>query len=252
MAKKREAPASVRAAPAQAADDAVEEVDQRLGRAHEREALLGLDAGAVERVGRDADRDRAVVADGLAHLLERLQPEARAVLERAAVGVRAVVVARREELRRQVGVRAVDVDDVEARLARPHAPRTTQSACVRRMSESSIAFGTTSGSNSLAIWLGASGTVRDSRASTWMPPCHSSTAASAPCACASSVISRSARTSPSSHRRAEMYGYSSLSGLIAQYSVHTERPAALGLHARGARACVHGFSTPNPVQCGTW
>ena len=103
----------------QAADDAVEEVDERLGRAHEREALLGLDARAVERVGGDADRDRGVVADGLAHQLERLQPEARAVLERAAVGVGAVVVARREELRRQVRVRAVDVDDVEAGLARP-------------------------------------------------------------------------------------------------------------------------------------
>ena len=103
----------------EAADDAVEEVDKRLGRAHEREALLGLDAGALERVGRDADRDRGVVAHGLAHALERLQPEARAVLERASVRVGAVVVAGREELRRQVGVRAVDVDDVEAGLPRP-------------------------------------------------------------------------------------------------------------------------------------
>ena len=135
--------------------------------------------------------------------------------------------------------------------SRARSAAATQSACVRRMSESSMAFGTTSGSNSLAIWLGASGTVRDSRASTWMPPCHSSTAASAPCPCASSVMSRSARTSPSSQRRAEMYGYSSLSGLIAQYSVHTEAQPPSALSPRW-RACVQGFSTPKPVQCGTW
>ncbi len=119
------------------------------------------------------------------------------------------------------------------------------------MSESSIALGTASGSNSLAIWLGASGTVRDSRVSTWMPPCHSSTAASAPWPCASSVMSRSERTSPSSQSRAEMNGYSSLSGLIAQYSVHTDAQPPSALSPRW-RACVHGFSTPNPVQCGTW
>ena len=65
-----------------------------------------------------AHGDRAPVADGLADALDRLQPEPRAVLDRAAVRVGAPVRARREELRRQVGVRAVDVDDVEARLDR--------------------------------------------------------------------------------------------------------------------------------------
>ena len=55
----------------QAADHAVEQVDQRLGRAHEREALLGLDPRSVERIRRDAYRDRGVVADGVAYELER-------------------------------------------------------------------------------------------------------------------------------------------------------------------------------------
>ena len=53
------------------------------------------------------------------HPLDRLEPEPAAVLERAAVGVGAAVEDRREELGRQVGVRAVDVEDVEARRAGP-------------------------------------------------------------------------------------------------------------------------------------
>src|SRR6266508_1879635 len=73
---------------------------------------------AHEHVGRHADRDRAIVPDRVLHLLDRLAPEAGAVLERASVLVRAPVVVRRQELLRQIGVRAVDVDDVEARLAR--------------------------------------------------------------------------------------------------------------------------------------
>jgi hypothetical protein len=74
---------------------------------------------AEEVVDREARRDRAVVADRLADLLERLAPEAGAVLERAPVLVRALVVVGGEELERHVRVRAVDVDDVEARVARP-------------------------------------------------------------------------------------------------------------------------------------
>ena len=58
-------------------------------------------------------------SDGLPRQLEELQPEARAVLERAAVLVGAPVVERREELHGQVAVRPVDVDDVEAGLAGP-------------------------------------------------------------------------------------------------------------------------------------
>ncbi len=81
---------------------------------------LELRAGlAHEHVAREAHRDRGVVADGLLHLLDRLAPEAGAVLERAAVLVRALVVVGRQELLRQVRVRAVDVDDVEPGRARP-------------------------------------------------------------------------------------------------------------------------------------
>src|SRR2546430_6120732 len=55
-----------------------------------RSVTLELCAGfADEHVGRDPDGDRAVGADGVLHLLDRLAPEARAVLERAAVFVRA-------------------------------------------------------------------------------------------------------------------------------------------------------------------
>ena len=83
--------------------------------------LADLDRGRpVERVDGEARRDRAVVADRLAHLLEALLPEAGAVLEAAAVLVRALVVEGGEELQRQVRVGAVDVDDVEARLAGAH------------------------------------------------------------------------------------------------------------------------------------
>ena len=90
-----------------------------VGEPHEREALLQLDARRPERLDRHAQGDGAVVADRLAHRLEQLEQEARAVLERAAVLVRALVVEGREELERQVAVPAVDVDDVEPGLARP-------------------------------------------------------------------------------------------------------------------------------------
>ena len=82
--------------------------------------LADLDRRRPQQViDREPRRDRAVVADGLADLDQRLAPEARAILERAAVLVGATVVVRRQELERQVGVRAVDVDDVEAGLTRP-------------------------------------------------------------------------------------------------------------------------------------
>ncbi len=61
----------------------------------------------------------------------------------------------------------------------------------------------------------------------------------------------SARTSSSSHRRADTYGDSSVSALIEQYSVHTAAQPPSAFIPRNA-ACVHGFSTPKPVQCGTW
>ncbi len=119
------------------------------------------------------------------------------------------------------------------------------------MSSRSIARGTVMPSKSLESCDGASGGSRDSRASAYRPPCHSSTPAREPCRCASSVISRSARASSSSHSRADTYGDSSVSGLIEQYSVHTAAQPPSAFIPRND-ACVHGFSTPKPVQCGTW
>ena len=80
-------------------DEVVDELDER------QRVALELRAGlADEHVGRDAHGDRAVVADRVLHLLDRLAPEAGAILERAAVLVGAMVVVRRQELLRQVRV----------------------------------------------------------------------------------------------------------------------------------------------------
>ena len=89
-----------------------------VGEDDEARALVELDSGGPERLDAEANGDRAVVSHRRADLLQRLDPEARAVLERAAVGVGALVVERREELQRQIAVAAVDVDDVEARVPR--------------------------------------------------------------------------------------------------------------------------------------
>ena len=102
------------------ADREVPEVDDVVAVLDEPHAVLThLDRGRSEQVvDGEARGDRAVVADRLADLDQRLAPEARPVLERAAVAVGASVVVRREELERQVRMGAVDVDDVEAGLAR--------------------------------------------------------------------------------------------------------------------------------------
>ena len=89
-----------------------------VGEDDEAGALVQLHPGRPERLDAQADGDRAVVSDRGADLLERLEPEARTVLQRAAVRIGALVVERREELQRQVAVAAVDVDDVEARVVR--------------------------------------------------------------------------------------------------------------------------------------
>ena len=127
----------------------------------------------------------------------------------------------------------------------------THASCSRRMSAAVIACGTFHGRCSFAIWLGASVGSRLSRTVAIAPPCHSSTPASAPCACTASVISRSDATSSSSHRREETYGSSSEVGEIEQYSVHTAPQPPSAFMPRCA-AWVNGFVTPNPVQCGTW
>ncbi len=93
----------------------VPDVDEMVDHLGERDSVaLELRARlAEEHVAREPNGDRGVVADGLLDLLDRLAPEAGAVLERAAVLVRSLVVEGRQELLRQVRVRAVDVDDVE-------------------------------------------------------------------------------------------------------------------------------------------
>ena len=78
--KRLEAPESFdhsRAEP----DVDVPEIDEVVGEPDEGESLVELDAVRAERVDRDAGRDGAVVADRLAHDLERLEPEAGAILE---------------------------------------------------------------------------------------------------------------------------------------------------------------------------
>ena len=101
------------------ADVHVPEVDHAfLGREfHELEAVVAdLHAFcAIERIDGETGRDRAVVAHGLLHPGQPFDPEARPVLEAAAVAVGSLVVELRQELERQIAVRAVDVDDVEAR-----------------------------------------------------------------------------------------------------------------------------------------
>ena len=48
-----------------------------------------------------------------------------------------------------------------------------------------------------------------------------------------------------------MNGVSSASGETVQYSVQTAAQPPSAFTARWA-ACDHGFSTPKPVQWGTW
>ena len=64
---------------------------------------------------------RAILADRGPHAAERLDEEARAVLERAAIGVGPLVEPGREELGGRRPVRVVDVDQVEARVPGPLA-----------------------------------------------------------------------------------------------------------------------------------
>jgi hypothetical protein len=56
--------------------------------------------------------------------------------------------------------------------------------------------------------------------------------------------------SSSSQNRAAISGASSESGEIGAYSVQTAAQPPSAFTPRCA-ACVHGFSVPNPEQCGT-
>ena len=102
------------------ADLDVPDVDQIVGQLDELDPVdLDLDTGgAIERVDGEARGDGAVVPDGVLHLLQGLDPEPGAVLERAAILVGPLVVVGRQELHRQIGMAAVDVDDIETGIAR--------------------------------------------------------------------------------------------------------------------------------------
>ena len=200
---------------------------------------------APQPVDGDPAGDRAVVADRLAHRLQRLQPDPRPVGQRAAVLVGAAVVVRRQELAEQVGVAAVDVDDVEAGVARAARPPRPVVLTSRRMSRFVIALGTTPVAKSLAICDGAADGSRDSEFSACTPRvprarCPPARPARAP----RRTSAPSIRRSWSSQIRAEMYGVSSDSGVDGAYSVQTAAQPPSALTAR-CRACDHGFSTPN-------
>ncbi len=98
------------------ADVDVPQVDQVVGHRHQLEHLVGLDAGQpVGPVHGDPGGDRAVGADRCAHRLQGLQPEPAAAGQAAAIAVGPPVRDRGQELGHQVAMRAVHVDDVEAR-----------------------------------------------------------------------------------------------------------------------------------------
>jgi hypothetical protein len=82
--------------------------------------------GTIKGVHREACRDSRLVPDRALHGPKRFDPEARPVLERATISVGAAIVVVREELQRQVAVRAVDVDDVKSRLDRAFCARNVE------------------------------------------------------------------------------------------------------------------------------
>ena len=217
------------------ADGDVPEVDEVVGQAHELEALLEVDAERAHAVDGDPAGDRAVVADRRAHRLERLEPEARAVGERAAVlvacaGCRpargtapAGRCARRRRRRCRTRPRA---------SARPRAPsRPARGGC--RASSWPAARGPVA--KSLAICEGAAAGRRDSLFSPCAPVCESSMPASAPCRCASSQVAASTReVAVVPHARRDVRR---LVGLRVDRAVlGVDRgPAALGLDGAVAR-----------------
>ena len=138
-----EEPRRARVEPARAphrADHDVPQVDHVVGGADERQPFLHSARPIARACRRRSHGDRDVVADRLLDQLDRLQPEARAVLERAAVLVAAVVVDRRQELGGQVRVRAVRRRRCRSRRRAPRVAAATHCAWARRMSSRSIAL----------------------------------------------------------------------------------------------------------------
>src|SRR5579875_268412 len=101
------------------ADIHVPEIDEIVGELDELDSFaLDFDSFfADQRVDGKTRCDRAIAPDCLAHFLDRLDPEPRTILETAAVFVGPLVVITREEWERQVGVRAVAIDNVESSIA---------------------------------------------------------------------------------------------------------------------------------------
>ena len=64
----------------------------------------------------DAQRDGALVADGVARHLQQFTHQAHSILDRTAVGVGAAVVFGQQKLIGQIAHAGIDVDDVESRL----------------------------------------------------------------------------------------------------------------------------------------
>ena len=68
---------------------------------------------------RETHGDGAIMANGDFNLFDGLEPKTGAILERAAIYIGPLIGERREELGRQNAVRAVDIDNIKARLHRP-------------------------------------------------------------------------------------------------------------------------------------
>ena len=101
---------------------AVDDVGARgLEQAREGHRVIGRVAAGKPVVAAQPHRDRPLLRPGGADGGEHLQRPARAVLDRAAIGVAAPVGQRREKARQQVAVGAVQLQDVEAGVGR--APR---------------------------------------------------------------------------------------------------------------------------------
>ena len=99
----------------------VPQIAQAAGLDHldETHALFEIEAlGAVQGVDGIASANRAIGADALFQGVEKLEPETRPILERAAVFVGAVIELLDQELERQVGIRADELDIIETRLTR--------------------------------------------------------------------------------------------------------------------------------------
>ena len=228
----------------------VPEIDQRVGDLNEGACLVEPEV-ALAPIDRDARRDRAVSAHGVANLLEALDPEARAVLEGAAVLVRAAVVARQEELRGRFVGAAVHVRRCRSR--RParggRLPRRTPGA--RRSPP-----GSSREASSRTIRRRRSATARaerpESRSRSRARPCSRARRRREPRAdgrprrfargCGRRRRPRAGRRPAASSRTRGAPSTPRCRRAAHPPSAFTSRSAA----------CIPGRSDPAPLQWGTW